>query len=93
MLAHQLIQPAIPEQAVPVLIDVHAVGWAGSPAVEEHVVGNWLLYSWREHEMRVACVEPVGDGPAGPLECDILTLDRPLTSEGPIVQLRCSGSL
>jgi hypothetical protein len=36
--------------------------------------------------MRVARVEPVGDAPKGPVEHDVLTADRPLAGESPVVQ-------
>src|SRR2546421_2606825 len=36
--------------------------------------------------MRVARLEPVGDAPAGLLDHDVLTPDRPLAGEGPVVE-------
>src|SRR4051812_16833639 len=59
--ALELVHAAVPEQAVTVLVDVHAVRGAGSLSVDRHAEGDRLPCSWREHEMRVACVEAVGD--------------------------------
>src|SRR3712207_8593655 len=43
------------------------------------------LFRSRQHEMRVARVEPASDGPAGAVEHDVLRLDRPLAGEHPVV--------
>ena len=43
--------------------------------------------------MRVARVEPVGDAPAGLVEHDVLTPDRPLAGEGPVVEAQALGEL
>src|SRR5512133_2436449 len=86
VLAHELVQAAVPEQAVAVLVDIHAVRGAGSLAVEEHPKRNPLARFGSEHEMRVARVEAEGDAAAGLVENDILAPDRPLASEGPVVQ-------
>lgn len=43
--------------------------------------------------MRVARVEPVGDAPAGLVEHDIFTPDRPLAAEGPVVEAQAIGEL
>src|SRR5688500_12383352 len=54
VLAHELVHAAVPEQAVPVLVDVYAARRARRLAVEEHTEGNRLLRCSRQHEMRVA---------------------------------------
>ena len=43
--------------------------------------------------MRVARVEAIGDAPAGLLEHDILTTNRPLAGERPVVQAQPLGEL
>jgi hypothetical protein len=43
--------------------------------------------------MCVARVEPVGDAAAGLVEHDTLTPDRPLASEGPVVEAQALGEL
>jgi hypothetical protein len=43
--------------------------------------------------MRVAGAEPVGDGSAGLVEHDTLTPDRPLSGEGPVVEVQVLGEL
>jgi hypothetical protein len=43
--------------------------------------------------MRVAGAEPVGDGSAGLVEHDLLTPDRPLSGEGPVVEVQLLGEL
>ena len=93
VLAHDLVQAAVPEQAVPTLVDVHAVGPPRCLAVEEHAERNRLSRSGRQHEMRVARVEPVGGAPTGLVEHDILPPDRPLAGEGPVVQGQALGEL
>src|SRR4051812_7536668 len=77
VLAHQLVQAALPEQAVPVLVYIHAVRRARSLAVEAHAEGNRLSCFRRQDEMRVTGVEAVGDAPAGLGERDVLTRNRP----------------
>jgi hypothetical protein len=71
-LAHQLVQAAVPEKAVSVLVDVDPVRGAGSLAVEEHAEGDRASLSGREHEMRVARVEAEADAPPGLPEHDML---------------------
>jgi hypothetical protein len=41
--------------------------------------------------VRVARVEPVGDGAAGLLEGDMLTPDRPLAGERPVARAQMLG--
>jgi hypothetical protein len=91
--AYQLVQAAVSEHAVPVLVDIHAVRGAGSLAFEEHAEGNRRSRSGRQHQMRVAGAEPVGDGSAGLVEHDTLTPDRPLAGEGPVVEVQVLGEL
>ena len=43
--------------------------------------------------MRVAGVEAVGDAPAGLVEHDIPTSDRPLAGEGPMADAQTLGEL
>ena len=43
--------------------------------------------------MRVAGVEAVGDAPAGLVKHDVLTPDRPLAGEGPVVDAQALGKL
>jgi hypothetical protein len=43
--------------------------------------------------MGVARVEPVGDAPAGLVEQDVLTPDRPLARERPVVEAQALGEL
>ena len=93
MLAHELAQAAVPEQAVAVFVDVDAVRRAGGLAVEEHAEGGWLSRCAKQHEMRVAGVEPVGDAPAGLVEPDTLAPDRPLAGQGPVVEPQPIGEL
>src|SRR5215207_1859840 len=86
VLAHELVHAALPEHAVPLLVDVLAMRRARGLAVEAHAEGNWFSRSGRQHEMRVASVEPEGDGPASLVEHDVLGSRRPLAGEGPVVQ-------
>ena len=86
VLAHKLVHAAFPQQAVPVLVHVHAKCRARGLAVDEHAEGNRRSRSGRQHEMRVARVEPVGDDPPGLFEHDALGPGRPLPDEGPLVQ-------
>ena len=64
MLAHELVHAAVPEQAGPVRVDIHAVRRTRRLAVEEQAKGNWFSRSGRQHEMRVARVESVMLPPA-----------------------------
>src|SRR4051794_8447408 len=43
--------------------------------------------------MRVARVEAVGDAPTGPVQRDVLTPDRPLAGEGPVIDAQVAGDL
>ena len=43
MLAHELVQAAVPEQAVPVLVEVHAVRRPRRLAIEENAEGTALV--------------------------------------------------
>ena len=43
--------------------------------------------------MRVARLEPVGDAPAGLVEHDFLTPDRPNACEGPVVEAQVPREL
>ena len=43
--------------------------------------------------MRVARLEAVGDASAGLVEHDALTPDRPLSGEGPVVEVQVLGEL
>src|SRR5262245_35838528 len=54
---------------------------------------NRASRSGRQDEMRVAGVESVGDAPADPVQHDILTPDRPLAGEGPVVDAQTPGEL
>ena len=90
---HELVQAALAEQALPGLVDVDPVRAARGLAVEEHAKGNRLSRSGRQHEMRVARVEPVGDAPAGLVEPDTLAPDRPLAGQGPVVEPQPIGEL
>ena len=92
MLAHELVQAIVAEHAGPVLVDVHAVCRDRSLAVEEHAEGDRLSRFARQHEVGVARVEPAGDAAAGPVERDLLTPDRPLAGERPVVEAQALGS-
>src|ERR671916_2907875 len=86
VLAYELVHAVVSEDAVALLVDVHASRWAGSLAVEEHAKGDRLRCSSREHEVRVARVEPEGDAPVRLVENDVLGPDRPLAGEGPMAE-------
>jgi len=93
VLSDELVQAPFSEQPVSVLVEVAAVGGAGRFAVEEHAEGNRLGRSVRQHEMGVVGAEPVSDAPAGLVERDVLTPDRPFAGEGPVVELQWLGDL
>jgi len=59
VLAHELVEAAVSEHAVAVLVGVYAVRRAWNFAVEEQAEGNRLARSGREDEVRVAGVVPV----------------------------------
>src|SRR5687768_17149040 len=86
VLAHELIHAVVSEQAVAVRVDVHASRGPGSLAVEGYAKRNRLRCSSREHEVRVARVEPEGDAPAGVVENHGLGPDRPLAGKGPMAE-------
>ena len=47
----------------------------------------------REHEMRVARVEAVGDAPTRLVEQNAFGPDRPVATEGPVVDAQTVGEL
>ena len=60
MFTHELVHAAVPEQAVPVLVDVHAVRRARSLAVEERTEGDRLARFGGEHEAYDAAKHGIG---------------------------------
>ena len=46
-----------------------------------------------QHEVRVARVEAVGDAPARLIELDVLSPDRPLAGQRPVVDGQALGEL
>src|SRR5829696_6475997 len=77
VLAHELVEAALPKHAVAVLVDVDACRRARSLAVDEHTEGDRPSGSGRHHEVRVARGEPECDAPAGLFEDDALRLVGP----------------
>ncbi len=59
VLAYELVEAAVSEHAVAVLVGVYAVRRAWNFAVDEQAGGNRLARSGREDEVRVAGVVPV----------------------------------
>src|SRR3954447_4576728 len=90
-LADELVQAAVAEHAVPLLVDVHAGGRTRRLAVEEHAEGDRLAGSGGQHEVGIASGEAEGDAAAGPAEHGVLALDRPLAGEGPVVGVQAIG--
>ena len=82
MLAHELVEAAVPEHAVPVLVDVHAVGRARGLAVEEDAEGDRLARPRAEHEVGVARVEALGDASVGLVGYDEASASDPPGGRG-----------
>jgi hypothetical protein len=91
VLAHELVEAAVSEHAVSVLVDVDAARGAWSLAVQEHAKANLLGGWWDKDEMGVTHVKPVGDAATGAVELDVLARDRPFTSQGPVVDGQLLG--
>src|SRR5262249_53223461 len=91
-LADELIEPAMVEHAVAVLVDVDSVRRAWRYIVQKHTEGDRLgPGSARQHEMSVSRVEPEDDAAAGTVEDNLLRAGRPLASERPLVEAEPVG--
>src|SRR5581483_417935 len=85
-LAHELVQAAVVEDAVAMLVDVDSVRVTRRVAVEQDAERDRVARLAREHQMSVACVETEGDAAARPLKRDVLCAGRPLAGEAPLVE-------
>src|SRR6266496_2104484 len=86
-LADELVEPLFGHRAVALVVDVGSVGSARRLPVDEHATSYGSPSRGRSHdEMQVAGVEAVGDPPVGLVQHDSLSLHRPITSQGPMVE-------
>src|SRR3954451_3018460 len=89
VLPDELVQPLLGKRAGAVLVHVGSVIRAGRLPVEEHPEVGWRSgHGWSHDQVEVAGLEPVGDLPAGRTEPDDLVLHRPVTSQGPVIELQ-----
>jgi hypothetical protein len=93
VLADELVHARVLEYAVAVLVDVDAVRQVGRLPVEAHAERDRVARSSRQHDVRIARVKPKGDGPAGPVERQVLGPDGPFAVECPAVEAQAFGTL
>jgi hypothetical protein len=76
VLADELVHARILEHAASDLVDVDAARQVGRLAVDAHAARDRVARSSRQHDVRIARVKPKGDGPAGPVERQVLGPDQ-----------------
>jgi hypothetical protein len=91
-LADELVEPRFGDRAVALVVDVDAVRGARRLPVEPHAEPHGRPPCCRSHDqMEVAGVEAVGDPPVGSVQHDGLSVNRPVTSNGPMVEPQPRG--
>src|SRR5271165_5568267 len=93
-LPNELIQTRVLHPARPLRVHVVTMTSGWRSAVQCHTKPNRLpRCGWRQHEVKIACVKPVGDRARHLIERREFTTDRPEPSKVPLVARQCRSRL
>src|SRR5258708_11803625 len=91
-LSDQLIQPLFGNRAVTLVVNVNSVSSARRLSIDEHAKAHGSSPRCRSHdEMKIAGVKAVRDPPVGFVQHRGLSLHRPLTGKGPMIEREARG--
>src|SRR5271165_7590927 len=93
-LPNELIKTRILHPARPLRVHVVTMTAGWRSAVQCHAKPNRLpRCGWRQHEVKIACVKPVGDRARHLIERREFAADRPEPRKVPLVARQCRGGL
>src|SRR5215204_2205650 len=93
-LSDQLIQPLFGNRAVALLVNVDSVSSPRRLPIDEHAKSHGGSSRCRSHhEMKIAGVKAVRDPPVGLVQHGGLSLHRPITRKGPMIEPQPRGDL
>src|SRR6266851_9408037 len=94
-LSDQLIQPLFGNRAVALIVNVTSVSLARRQSIDEHAKSyRSSSRRWSHDQMKIAGVKAVHDAPVGFVQHRGLSLHRPITGKGPMIEREaCGGSI
>src|SRR5258708_30747069 len=91
-LSDQLIEPLLGHRAVALVVNVDSVSSARRLSIDEHAKAHGSSSRCRSHDqMKIAGVKAIHDAPVGFVQHRGLSLHRPITGTGPMIERESRG--